>query len=468
MAALLAGLAVAVGVAVLFGLAIFVHEYGHYRMARWLGLRIDGFSIGFGPRVFSWTDRQGVLWALRWIPLGGYVKLPQMITSEVIEGSSDPAVAPITPAAKVAVAIAGPAMNVVLAFALASVIWWVGLPVALNHTIVGYVKPGSPEEKAGIREGDRIVSVQGKAVSNWEDIQVEAALALTNLLSVAVERTNGAKATVQVPAEYQPDLKLKYLRIGPRDHPAIRSITAGSPAEAAGLREGDQLIAFDGVQVVGQRQLVDLIQARAGREAVLEVRRGEETVRTRVTPRMDPEAKVGRIGVLLGPATEPIFTVQRPGPTPWKQVSGTVQRIGQFLQALVHPKQSKVGVENLNGPVRIFDMLARELKVDIRRALALMVVLNINLALLNLLPLPVLDGGHIVFSLVEAITFRRIHPRIQEWVTLVSGALLLSLMAFVFLNDIRGLSGPRPAMKRSVEPTNGPKPSPSTPASPKP
>lgn len=450
MPALLAGLVIAVGVAVLFGLAIFVHEYGHYRMARWLGLRIEGFSIGFGPRLVSWTDRHGVLWALRWIPLGGFVKLPQMITSEVIEGASSPEMPSISPRAKIAVALAGPAMNVVLAFVLATLVWWVGLPVALNHTVVGYIRPGSPEEQAGVREGDRIVSVQGKAVASWEDVQVEAALALTNVLTLSLERTNGSKAVVTVPTEYQPDLKLKYLRIGPRDHPAIRQVNPGSPAEAAGLREGDLLVSFDGVQVVGQRQLVDLIQARAGREASLEVTRDGQPVRLRVTPQLDPEANVGRIGVMLGAASAPVYTVQRPGPTPWKQVSGTVQRIGQFFQALVHPKASKVGVENLNGPVRIFDMLARELKADLRRALALMVVLNINLALLNLLPLPVLDGGHILFSLIEILTFRRIPARLQEIVTMISGALLLSLMLFVLLNDIRGLSSQRPPTRKDL------------------
>ncbi len=454
MASIVAGLVIALGVAVLFGLAIFVHEYGHYRMARWLGLRIEGFSIGFGPRVFSWTDRHGVLWALRWIPLGGFVKLPQMITSEALEGPAGTNVPAISPQAKIAVALAGPTMNGVLAFALASVVWWVGLPVALNHTVVGYIKPGSPEELAGVREGDRILSVQGKAVSSWEDIQVEAALALTNVLTLSLERTHGAKAIVTVPTDYQADLKLKYLRIGPRDHPAIRQVNPGSPAEAAGIREGDLLVSFDGVQVVGQRQLVDLIQARAGKEAELEVTRSGQAVRMRVTPRLDPEAKVGRIGVLLGPAAEPVYTVQRPGPTPWKQVSGTVQRIGQFFQAMVHPKASRVGVENLNGPVRIFGMLASELKVDLRRALALMVVLNINLALLNLLPLPVLDGGHILFSLVEIVTFRRIPPRLQELVTLASGALLLSLMAFVMFNDIRGIATFRGRAARGASVTN--------------
>jgi regulator of sigma E protease len=438
MTALLEWLVIGVGVAFLFGLAIFVHEYGHYRVARWLGLRIEGFSIGFGPRVFSWTDRHGVVWALRWIPLGGFVKLPQMITSEAVEGPSASDVPPITPGAKIAVALAGPAMNVLLAFVLATVVWWVGLPVALNHTVVGYVRPGSPEELAGVREGDRILSVQGKPVGSWEDIQVEAVLALTNMLTLSLERTNGTKASVTVPTEYQADLKLKYLRIGPRDHPAIRQVSAGSPAEAAGLREGDLLVSFDGVQVVGQRQLVDLIQARAGKEALLEVTRGGQTVSLRVTPRLDPDAKVGRIGVVLGPASEPV----------------TVRRIGQFFQALSHPGASRVGVENLNGPVRIFGMLASELKVDPRRALALMVVLNINLALLNLLPLPVLDGGHILFSLVEILTFRRIPRRFHELVTLVSGALLLSLMAFVLLNDIRGLSVPRGAAMRRAATTN--------------
>jgi regulator of sigma E protease len=430
---------VALGVVLLFSLAIFVHEYGHYRVARLLGLRIDGFSIGFGPKLIGWTDRQGVLWAIRCLPLGGFVKLPQMVTSEMVEGRSDPDAAPISPWAKIAVAIAGPAMNIVFALVLACIVWWVGLPVALNHSIVGYVKPDSNEAQLGIREGDRITSVNGKAVTNWEEIQTETALALTNVIRVGITHPDGSNALLSVPAEYHADLKFKYLKLGPRDHPSVHGIQSGSPAEKAGLQVGDDLVSFNGVQVVGQRQLVDLIQRRPSLPSDIEVVRNGTRLQLKVTPYLDLADNVGRIGVTIGPSDKLTYTVQRPGPTPWKQVVGSAERIVQFVQAMTHRKESRVGVENLNGPIRIFSLLASELRVDLRRALALMVVLNVNLALLNLLPLPVLDGGHILFSLLEIITFRRIPPRLHEIVTLASGVLLLAFMLFVLVNDVRGI-----------------------------
>ena len=186
MPVLLTWVIIAIGVALLFTLTIFVHEFGHYWVARKLGLKVDGFSIGFGPKIFSWTDKDGVEWALRWLPIGGFVKLPQMITSEAIEGRSNPSVPPISPGKKIAVSIAGPAMNILFAFLIGTIVWWVGLPTAYNNTIIGYVPPGGVEARLGIREGDRIQAVNGQAVSNWEEIQRTAALSITSSLSVTL------------------------------------------------------------------------------------------------------------------------------------------------------------------------------------------------------------------------------------------------------------------------------------------
>ncbi len=440
MPALLSWVIIALGVALLFTLAVFVHEYGHYWVARKLGLRVDGFSIGFGPKIVSWKDREGVEWALRWLPLGGFVKLPQMITSEAIEGHSDTEIPPISPGKKIAVSLAGPFMNVVFAFFLGSIVWWVGLPMPYNNTIIGYVPPKGLEAGFGIREGDRITAVNGRPVRNWEDIQRTAALSLTRLLTVSIQHVDGRKGEYSIPTEYSEAARLKFLKLGPKDHPSVNQVIAGSPAAAAGIREGDEVISIDGVEVVGQQQLVDLIKGRANQSLELELVRDGSPVRIRVTPMLDPKENTGRIGVMLGSSSKLTYTVEKPGPTPWKQVSGTVSQMGDLLQALAHKKESKVGVENLQGPVRIFTALASEMKVDFRRALALMVIININLALLNLLPLPVLDGGHIVFSLIEMVTFRRIPAQVYETVTLMFGVLLLSFMAFVFYNDVRGLS----------------------------
>jgi regulator of sigma E protease len=439
MPVLLTWVIIAIGVALLFTLTIFVHEFGHYWVARKLGLKVDGFSIGFGPKIFSWTDRDGVEWALRWLPLGGFVKLPQMITSEAIEGRSNPSIPPISPGKKIAVSLAGPVMNILFAFFIGGIVWWVGLPRAYNNTIIGYVPPGGAEANMGIREGDRIQAVNGRPVLNWEEVQRTAALSITSTLAVTIKHVDGRIATYSIPTEYSTAARLKFLKLGPKDHPAVLDLMKGYPAEASGLRKGDELISIDGIEIAGQQQLIDIIKGSADRPVLLELLRDGKPLRLTVTPILDPKDKVGRMGVTLGPSPRMTFTVERPGPTPWKQIEGTISQMAQLVRAIAHKKESRIGVENLQGPAGMLTGIAMEMKVDIRRALALMVIINVNLAILNLLPLPVLDGGHITFSIIELLTFRRIPAQVYESVTLVFGVLLLSFMAFVFYNDVRSI-----------------------------
>src|SRR5262245_30542164 len=196
-------------VVLLFGAAIFVHELGHFLMARARGLKIEGFSIGFGPKILSWT-RNGVDYALRWIPAGGFVKLPQMVTSEALEGhreGTEP-LPPVSPFSKIMVALAGPTMNAVFAFLLATVIYFVGLPIRVNPAIIGGVDPGSPEARIGIRVGDRIIAVNGKPADSWEDVQMMTAMALTNVLPVTIER-NGTRSTYYLEAKVNEQFGLK-------------------------------------------------------------------------------------------------------------------------------------------------------------------------------------------------------------------------------------------------------------------
>src|SRR5690348_8480195 len=173
-------------VLVLFGAAIFLHELGHFWVARKLGMKVEEFAIGMGPKIWSWK-RDGIVYSIRWIPAGGFVKLPQMITSEALEGKSEEVVPPAAPWKKILVAIAGPFMNVVFAFAIAASIYFVGLPVAVNPPIIGYVEPNSPEAKMGIQAGDTIVSVDNKPVKSWDDISVFAATARSSVMPVVIE-----------------------------------------------------------------------------------------------------------------------------------------------------------------------------------------------------------------------------------------------------------------------------------------
>ena len=177
---------VVLAVVLAFGAAVFVHEFGHFWMARRRGLKVEAFAIGFGPKIFGWT-KDGIDYSWRLIPAGGYVKLPQMVTSDALEGTrtdSDKQLPPPSPLSKILVAFAGPFMNVVFAFVIATVIYFVGLPVTINPSIIGFVDPKSPEAQMGIQESDRIVEVDGHKVTSWEDVQTDTILARTNVIPV--------------------------------------------------------------------------------------------------------------------------------------------------------------------------------------------------------------------------------------------------------------------------------------------
>lgn len=431
---------VVAGVLLLFGAAIFVHEWGHFFMARRCGLKVEAFAIGMGPKMFSWV-RDGIEYSIRWIPAGGFVRLPQMITSETLEGggeSREP-LPPASPWAKILVAFAGPAMNIVFGFVIAAVIYFTGLPVLVNPSIIGYVDPNSAEAQAGIREGDKIVAVDGKRVKSWQEVQELTVLARTNVLEVVIER-EGERKTYQLTAEVNPALGLKMLRLDPRDHPEVVEVLSGQAGEAAGLRVKDVVLNFAGMPISSREQLINLIEKRPGEPTEMVLKRGEEKITVTVTPRLNPATNKGRIGVALGNSSATVYHVQKPGPTPWVHMKEVWDKTVNVLGALLHSKQTGVGVKDLSGPPGILAILAAYINTDYRLALSFLVLLNVNLAILNLLPVPVLDGGHILMALVERIRRRPLSVRFVEYTTTAFAVLLIGFMLYVSFNDFRRMS----------------------------
>jgi len=432
MASLFTGIYIAVAVLVLFGASIFVHEYGHYWMARRRGLKIEGFSLGFGPKIFSFM-KDGVEWSVRWIPAGGFVKLPQMITSEAIEGKGSGDIPPAPPLSRILVAAAGPAMNVAFAFLIASVIWMIGLPVLVNPAIIGRVDPQSSEGKLGVQAGDRIVAVNGHPVKSWQDINLEVITALTNVVPVTFQRA-GREFTVALPTQRSETLGLKWLDLEPQEKPVIGLLQSGMPAAAAGLEVGDKVLSFDGVHVLNQEHLTELIGKGGGRPCEVIIERNGAKRELSLTPVYDAKEKRHRIGIGFAGGH---YEVQRPGPTPVAQVRDVLRLMGKTFTALFHSKETGVSAKDMSGPVGILGKLAVDVKTDYRLALNFMVMLNINLALLNLLPLPVLDGGHILMALYEIVTRRRVGVRFQEYATTAFAVLLISFMLYVTFYDVR-------------------------------
>lgn len=426
-------------VLLLFGAAVFVHEYGHYWMALRRGLKIEGFSIGFGPKIVSWM-RDGVEWSWRWIPAGGFVKLPQMVTSDALEGKAEEPVEKlpaISPWSKILVAFAGPMMNVVFGVAIAFLLWGVGIPVPVNPPIIGYVDPASPEAKLGIQPGDEVLSVDGKRITSWREVQETSILARSTNLSVVIARPGKFTNTYELTTVVSEALGLKVLNLDPRDHPVIKGVGSGSPAEAAGLKAGDEILAFAHVPLHGADQFIKLVQKCPGETKEIVVKRNGQRISLKVTPRTDKSAKVGRIGAEIGTGN-PVYRIEHI--KPWDQITSVLDRTISTFSALAHSKQTGVGLKDLSGPPGILALLAAYVNSDWRLALSFLVLLNINLAIINLFPIPVLDGGHIVMALVERLFGRPLPNRLVEYTTTAFAVLLIGFMLYVSVNDVRRFS----------------------------
>ncbi|MBL6766435.1 MAG: RIP metalloprotease RseP [Verrucomicrobiae bacterium] len=441
----------------LFGAAIFVHEWGHYIVARLCGLKVEAFAIGFGKPIYSWT-KDGIEYSLRWIPAGGYVKLPQMLTSEALEGKNGegedcPKEEPLPnvhPMAKIAVAFAGPFMNLVFAFAIAAVLYVVGLPVKVNPAVIGYVAEDSEEYAKGIRAGDKIVKVNGEIATSWDKVIETVVIAQTNMIPVEFLRGE-EKFSVTLEAKVQKGIDLKMLNLDPDNRPVIQGMENGTPAQESGLLLGDQVISFDGIPIYGNLQFISEIQKRGGKETEILVWRGDEKVSLKVTPRGEAGKDNAKIGAMIGSSGKDTYILMKPGPLPWVLVADTFKQIKGTFVALANSKKTGVKASHLSGPIGILAMLSAQVNADFRLALKFMILLNISLAVMNLLPVPVLDGGHITMAIFESVRGQPMSVKLQEYLTTGFAVLLIGFMLFVSFHDVKRFGMFRSMFSQEVE-----------------
>jgi len=431
---------VIVAVLLLFGAAIFVHEWGHYFVARKCGMKVEEFAIGFGKILWK-REKDGILYTVRAIPAGGFVKLPQMLTSEAIEGKSEEEAEPlpeISPWAKIAVAVAGPIMNIVFAVVLATVIYFVGLPEMITPPVVGSLSEESAEYELGIREGDVVTKIDGEPIASWEEAYKLTALSLTNRFAVTFLRNDDEFTHVLKATPVSPEIPIKTLDLPSKFPPIVGRVLEGQAAEEAGLKQDDKIVSLGGIPIGGQGQLIDKLQKNGGKATEIVVRRDGENVPLPIKPRMI-EGKV-MIGVQFGSGPR-VYIERYPGPTPWENITEVGSLMWRTLYALFHPKQTGVGVSDLSGPVGILAMLGSMVKTDYRLALNFLVLLNVNLAILNMLPIPVLDGGHTIMGFIEGLFRVKIPVIIQTVLTYIFAILLILLMIFVSIFDVWKRSG---------------------------
>jgi regulator of sigma E protease len=435
-------------VVLFFGASIFVHEYGHYIAARWRRLKIERFSIGFGPRLFGWKDKQGVDWRVSLFPLGGYVALPQLGEMRGIEGSTESGedeLPPLSYADKMIVAGAGAFFNVLFALALGSILWATGLPVSeqLQSTTVGYVSESitdaegmerdGPAMRGGLKPGDRILSIDDEKVRNWEDI-IYAVTTGTRRTEAGNPRTiiqverDGRELSLEVYPVLDEFEGIRRIGLAPANSLLIGDTMPNSPAQLAGLQEGDEIIAVNGTPVFHTVSLTRAIQDDPDAELALTILRDGNRKKVSLTPEQVVYNKAGDTTPMVGVRWQQVYETQHINPV--TQVVDAVRVTFRVLGALIHP-QSDVGISNLSGPVGISYTLYVISQIGILEVLSIVVLINVNLAILNLLPIPVLDGGHMAFATIAKLRGRPIPPNI---VASAQGAfMLVFLMIFVYV-----------------------------------
>lgn len=413
----------------LFGLTVFVHEFGHFIVARKQGLKVLAFSIGFGKPIWKW-EKDGVVYKIGWIPFGGYVALPQLDPEgmERIQGGEPVALPPVSPWKKITVAVAGPLGNILFAIILAWIIFLGSDQPILEETaaVIGMVDETSVAYQAGIRPGDTVIAVNGKSVNSWYDFAVESILGETERNVELTLLTSNVTRIVQVEVDDVETTGQIVKGIDQAIPCLLGTVTAGFPADQAGLKANDIILQLEGTPVVGWYHFTELVQSAPLQEISVVVERDGKNIPLFITPAYNEEYERVMIGVGLGG-----FRVR-----PMDQLKGDASMISRVLKGLVTPRESGKVAKNLQGPVGIFSMLMMAIKAGLWTTLGLIRLININLALLNLMPIPVLDGGHIVFSLWEGITRRKVHAKVQAVLINLCALLLIGAMVLVTFNDL--------------------------------
>ena len=429
---------------------IFVHELGHFLMARKAGVVVEKFSLGFGPKIWSYTSGD-TEYILASIPLGGYVKMKgEDPGEELAEADKVGSFSAAPVKSRLAIAFMGPLFNIIFAIAIYIVFYMIGTQTA--GTTVGVVRTESPALAAGLKSGDKIIEVDGQKIRFWSELLEIVHAAPGKKMNFLVERDDNTLLSFDIApvSEEITDLFGRKKNVGLIGiTPLVRNIAMvqkGSAAEKAGIKVGDKLLAVDDTPIRGWSDLKPSAMDKPGKELAFKISRdGVEQV-VKLTPESktvkDENGKETEVGI-LGIGMDGVMVTERYGPFGAIK-RGLVETWQMTYFIMVSIKEmifGSVPAESIGGPILIFQIYEQQAERGFNEIIRLTALISINLGLLNLLPIPILDGGHILFFLIEMLKGKPLSERFRERAQQVGLFMLLSLMVFAFYNDIVRIIG---------------------------
>lgn len=436
-------------------LLVAVHEYGHFWVARRCGVKVLRFSIGFGKSLFSWHDKQGTQYTIAAIPLGGYVKMLDEREGEVPTELLDGAFNRKPVLQRIAVVVAGPLANLILAVVA---YWFLFMAGETGYApIVGEVESGSVADVAGLEAGQEIIAIDGQATPTWQALSFALLdrIGDTGSIQFAVkypgsEMVYESEAAIDrwLSEQETPDLYggLGLSMYTPDVPPVVDQVTEGGPAFIAGIQSGDEVISADGIPMVLWMDWVEYVRARPEQAMLIAYKRGATLLETELTPERVKAADgtdYGRVGlgVAFPEMPEHMLRTFERGPLEsagaavvktWDLMGFTLNSIKKMIMGLISPK-------NLSGPITIAKVASASAKSGLEAYIGFLALLSVSLGVLNLLPIPVLDGGHLLFYTVELLAGRPVPEKIQSLGYQLGLFLVLGMMTLALYNDFSRL-----------------------------
>lgn len=415
---------------------MFVHEFGHLIAAKKMGVRVETFSVGMGPKLLKKVigDTEYCLSA---IPLGGYAKMKGENPDEEGSDDSDNLMAKSIPA-RFLIFFAGPLMNVLLAIVLVSLVFFIGIEepkYMYDPPVIGWIEDGSPASEIGLQPGDLILSAGGVKVLTWEQALITVGSVGDNVTEIEFERDNEIR-TVSIKPDLIKEIGAGHIGIHPMIEAFVGALSPGFPAEKAGVQVGDKIVQINDIPITNWNQMVQLIQTLPQQELDVRVLRGDEEIDMKISPQKDGDRRL--IGIQLQQQQTVlrkygvVESISRGTKRCWELTTMTLGLLKRLVTWQASPK-------SIGGPIMIAQMSGEVAKQGVPELLSFMGLISLSLGIFNLLPIPVLDGGHIFLLAVEFINRKPLSIEKRELAQKIGLFILIPLFLFVFYNDIARL-----------------------------